>query len=192
MPFLCCWSKAPTPIEKPQFSRPTFPSHFTGAGCIFYNGTHVLAGYQPNKKIPFISGIGGKREANESVYQTAFRETLEELFGYTEKNEALYKELEDTLIPKNYIESNGYVSIIYSFDDLSILLNICFTFKITTSYYRLFPSDLVSLLFNRLSPKDAEISHLLLLPLVDHNAEKQYVDSDFLNDIRQVIINISS
>jgi hypothetical protein len=50
------------------------------AGIVFTNGTHILAGYQPRKKNPHISGLGGSKQKDESYMQTAWRETLEELF----------------------------------------------------------------------------------------------------------------
>ena len=58
-------------------AAPEDESNFMGAGCIFTNGTHVLAGFQPNKKSPAISGFGGKRHGTETFTQTALRETLE-------------------------------------------------------------------------------------------------------------------
>ena len=32
-------------------------SNFMGSGCIFTNETHVLAGFQPNKKTPMLNII---------------------------------------------------------------------------------------------------------------------------------------
>ena len=190
MGFLTCWTKnsATVPSTKPEFTRPVLPSHFMGAGCIFHNKTHILAGYQPNKHNPVISGIGGKREQNETVYQTAFRETLEELLDYTENNAALLAELEKSLIPKNYIENNGYISLLYSFEDLVTLLNICFTFKIRSPYYTLFPLDLVSLTFNRTPLPSAEISHLVILPLITIRNTINILDIDFINDINNILV----
>jgi hypothetical protein len=47
------------------------------AGCLFTDGAHVLAGMQKGQ----LNGFGGKRENREPIYITAWRETLEELFG---------------------------------------------------------------------------------------------------------------
>ena len=40
----------------------------SGAGILFTNGTHILCGYQPNKKNAIISGFGGKIEEGGIYY----------------------------------------------------------------------------------------------------------------------------
>ena len=59
--------------------------NFRAAGSVFTDSKIILAGYQPRKKKPFISGIGGKREEGESYMDTAIRETVEELFEFKDK-----------------------------------------------------------------------------------------------------------
>jgi hypothetical protein len=44
---------------------------YTACGVVFTDGRHILAGYQPNKKNPCISGIGGMKEKGETHFDTA-------------------------------------------------------------------------------------------------------------------------
>ena len=50
---------------------------FLGAGILFTDEKHVLAGYSYRKQI---TGFGGHRRGEETPAQTAFREVVEELF----------------------------------------------------------------------------------------------------------------
>ena len=56
-------------------------NNYKGAGCIFTDNNLILAGYHPFKKTPYISGIGGGKQKNETYIITALRELVEELLS---------------------------------------------------------------------------------------------------------------
>jgi hypothetical protein len=161
---------------------------FTGAGCIFCNSQFILAGYQPRKQKPCISGLGGKREGSEDVYYTALRETIEELFELQTVPSEWIEFLSKTYIPNQILQNGDYVSVIYSFEDLTGLLHYLHEKGCKSELYEEFPTNLLSLLFNRkLLEYPAEISHLTLLPLVNHSKENPFVAPHFLKDIRLLL-----
>lgn len=161
---------------------------FTGAGCIFCNSQYILAGYQPRKQKPCISGLGGKREGTEDVSFTALRETIEELFELQTVPPEWIESLLQTLKPFQLLPNGDYVSVVYSFEDLSTLLHYLHEKGCKSELYEEFPTNLLSLLFNRkLLDYPAEISHLILLPLVNHSKENPFVASHFLKDIRLLL-----
>ena len=91
------------------------------AGCLFTNGIHVLAGYQPNKQFPSINGIGGKPEEGEETLVTALREFLEEIFGIYDCVKCVYS-LRD-VAPRRILEQKRYITYIYDFNDLLKIRN---------------------------------------------------------------------
>jgi hypothetical protein len=144
-------------------------TNFKGAGCIFTNGTHILGGYQPHKTSPVISGFGGKRKEYESFTTTAFRETIEELFDIKDVPKYLIDVLENEIPPSKAKMEDGYIILIYNFDDLTHLLNEVRTyFGMVKLYPYRFPKDMHELIMNREVHKDSEVSHLCLLPVVNN------------------------
>lgn len=153
----------------------------TNAGCIFTNGTHVLGGFQPKKCI--ISGIGGKAEGSETPFETALRETIEELFEI--------KDVEKELINKLLIElktysdikiTDFYVSFIFSFKELERLLKILKRYRLVSPLYSTFPQTWMDLIFQRKIDIEAEVSHLCLLPILPGIE----VEQCFQDDIRSL------
>ena len=152
---------------------------YTSAGCIFTNGTHILGGYQPNKKTPCISGIGGKREGCEEFVQTAMREMLEELFGIYSRNDLVNSLM---AIPYDRLVISGdYVSLVYSFDSLEKILEVV-RLNATSPLYNEIPLTLFDLIFKRLGV-NSEISHLCLLPVVNHPRGTPFIENCFMKDI---------
>lgn len=167
--------------------------NYKASGVLFTNGTHMLAGYQSNKKTSFISGIGGTRENGETYFETAIRETLEELFEIYIITEKLFQDIKEHLIPKKVIQIKQYINIIFSFSDLQILMDLIKKHNIISELYVSFPSNINDLIFNRkLLDKKVEISHLCILPLVNYS-NTSHIDRHFLSDISQVMdININN
>jgi hypothetical protein len=165
----------------------TDPEKFKAAGVAFTNGVHVLAGYQPHKKHPSISGIGGSRESGESYMQTALRECVEELFEPSSIPKALLPKLTE-ITPQKVIQSKSYINAIYSFDDLQSMLTIMKRLGLCSPLYETFPKNLTELIMNRVptgalsGAKAAEISHLALLPVVTQAAET-FMDPYFVADM---------
>ena len=158
---------------------------FTAAGTIFTDGKLLLAGYQPKKTIPCISGIGGKREGEELYMTTAIRETIEELFGIVDIPSNLIEEINLKIIPQSIEQNGGYIIAIYSFIDLIQILNIVSSYSLPTLLYEVLPISLHELLFNRKHICEAEISHLVLLPVVSQLT----IDVDLLQDISLYTLN---
>lgn len=135
------------------------------AGFFFTNGTHVLAGFQPAPKKQFISGLGGKREpSDESIFITAWRETVEELLDIPAREvppppSFLAKH------PSNTIQTGNYIEFIYSFNDLEMILDYLHNKGVKSPCYLITPLTLYDLLFKRTPSSTAEIKQFCLLPL---------------------------
>ena len=154
------------------------------SGIFFTNGELVLCGYQSNKKIPNISGFGGKREDNDkTLIHTAIRETLEELFNIKPDIELINNIILMFNTNKTII-NNDYYLIIYSFDNLELLLQLLQKNNIHSNLYDKFPSNISELIFTRKIDINAEISHLCLLPL----KENLQLNSDFIQDINYLLV----
>ena len=157
-----------------------------GAGCVFTDGNHVLAGYQPHKKNPCITGIGGHREGEETYLETAYRETIEELFHVTlaEIPKGLIDVLIHTLKPRKITMKKGYVLVTFPFEDLPVFLKICKNKGLRSPLYRTMPKTLLQLIQTRGFDPKAEISSLALLPVVKTHPEfRNFVHPLFIQDM---------
>jgi len=154
---------------------------YTGAGCLFINGVHTLAGYQPRKSEPTISGFGGKKEPEETdPFQTAVRETLEELFGL---HKDVIKHIQLPLKPKRIIQNGSYHVYVFTFADLEQILYTLQELGVSSPYYLYLPNTIPELIFHRRVDSDSEIGSLCLLP-----AEIATISKDFLEDMKRVLI----
>ncbi len=186
MAFDFLFGQKPTHPPIPPVKVPSFPV-FMGAGCEFTDGNHILAGYQPHKEKPCISGIGGHAEQGETYLQTAYRETIEEIFHVS----AIPNGLVDTLIrkmaPKDVRIKKGYVILRFTFQDLEKLLQLCKQAKLQSPLYPKLPRTLLEVIQQRSIHKDAEISSLCLLPVVNHNIRVgQFIHPAFVHDIYEI------
>jgi hypothetical protein len=146
------------------------PNIYEAGGCAFTDGKLVLAGYQPHKVNPRISGIGGAKQEGETYITTAIRETLEELFEIHPTDEII-NQIKMYVMPRKIHHNGSYVIIQYSFEDLLVILQIVNTSNVETPLYESIPLTLHDLLFKRNFVQGAEISHLCLLPVVKHRGE---------------------
>jgi len=168
--------------------QPIIPEYdFKAAGSVFTNGTHILAAQQPLKNPAIISGIGGSREAGETVMVTAIRETLEELFDLKNVSKRLIDTIIESVPPKKIIKNGSYVFGIYDFNSLTKMLQIVKKFGIKSPLYKKFPETLFDLISTRIISSSAELSHLALLPLVDNLK----IDKNLLEDIPTIIKEIN-
>ncbi len=156
------------------------------AGILFTNERIFLAGYKSFKG--HITGIGGKAHEGETLFQTAIRETIEELFGVTEISLFFINLFEKTLHPFRKIENAGYTHFLCDFDDLVTFVTIAKECCIYVSpYYDEFPTNLSELLTKRKNTDYAEITHLTLLPFVaDLRIARHLID-----DINLVVKTVS-
>ena len=172
----------------PPVAVPNYPAHM-GAGCVFTDGKHVLCGYQPHKKKPGITGIGGHKEGEETYLQTAYRETIEELFHVT--NTTIPIGLLDTLVrtlkPKKIKMKKGYVLVTFDFTDLHQFLKLCRKSGLRSPLYTRLPRTLLETIQARGYDLKAEISSLCLLPVVYHDGKaKDFVNPYFIQDLRDM------
>jgi hypothetical protein len=166
---------------------------FRGAGCLFTNGLTILSGYQKKKGKNIISGLGGSREENESYMDTAFRETIEELFHVNEVPSKLLDTLKRVLKPKSVIgkdvEGWGiYVTVIFTFEDLETLLKYAERVSLKTPIYDTFPNTLSDLLLER-NPRQGshvpEIEYLTIIPL-DIKYADALVQPELIEDMKAI------
>jgi hypothetical protein len=113
---------------------------------------------------------------------TALREFLEEVFGIYDCVKGI-AELR-TVVPRHVLEQKRYITYIYDFNDLVKILEIVSGLGASSPLYSEFPRTLSDLLFTRLAVK-SEISHLCLLPLVQHGTHP-FVEPYFLRDLSKV------
>lgn len=178
--FFQCKKQSSIPLENPLYKS------FMGAGCVFTDGKHVLAGYQPNKRNPCITGIGGHKEKDETYYQTAFRETVEELFHLQKLPPQLLPTLLSELRSRKEQNHKNYIILHYDFEDLKKFLQICKKCGIESPLYKKTPKTLLQLLQERSIVTTAEITHLCLLPVVKDFQGKQLVHPSFIQDMRDM------
>lgn len=158
------------------------------AGCLFTDGTYVLAGLQIKNEKPILSGFGGKQEEfDECSIDTAIRETLEELFGLDSVPQELVQYLMKNYIPRSQFTQTNYLVLVYTFEDLADFLQISKGFGIQSPLYPVLPTDLLSLLFTRKPQDSSEICSLALLPIsADMN-----LCPHFLKDLKMLSQNSS-
>lgn len=175
-----CTSKKIIFVQNPLFHN------FMGAGCVFTDGKHVLAGYQPNKKFPCISGIGGHKEEGETYYETAFRETVEEIYNVSSLPPQLIPSLMRQLPPRKEDFQHNYIILHYNFDDLKKFLQICKYSGLQSPVYKKLPLTLTQCIRNREIQSTAEISHLCLLPVIKDFSGRSFVHPAFLKDMKEM------
>lgn len=161
--------------------------NYKAAGVAFTNGLHVLGGYQPHKKRPSISGIGGSREVGDKCYMhTALRECIEELFNPLYIPKSLLCKLVTSISPKKVIQTGDYINVIYSFEDLHLLLKLCKNHRLQSPYYKLLPRTVYELITSRIIVESAEITYLTLLPILS-DVNDLPVSRQFLSDMKTFI-----
>jgi len=158
---------------------------YSGAGVLFTNGTHVLAGYQPKKESPCISGIGGKRELRDTSYiYTGLREFLEEIFDLPDTLHASCIELiQEHITPSRIVELGVYINIVYTFENLETILTILTKNNTHSPLYDTFPQTMNDLLYKR-KIGDQEITHLAILPRISNHGDCPFVGRELIKDMR--------
>jgi hypothetical protein len=150
------------------------------SGCLFTNLSHVLAGLQKTG----LSGFGGKMHFTEIAIETAWRETLEELFGF-HSNFIKDRMVEICSIrPLRIMKSGNYVCFVYTFKDLEKALSILKKYHPISPYYRYFPMTVSDLILNRREfpgGPEGEVGALALLPV-----SAQSVAPEFLGDLTRL------
>lgn len=164
-----------------------------GAGCMFINDTHTLAGiHTPRRNHEVrICGFGGKAEGEEPWWQTAFRETIEEFFHVTSIPNTLFRALQ-SLQPIRILRAEDpvYITLVYSFAQLKTFLKLCAN-HITSPLYTNMPKTVEDLVFRRQFVGNAgappEIMHIVFWPL--QNPYRRFrITKDFLSDMHALTV----
>lgn len=178
-------------LQEPQWFQQIPPStSIYGAGCMFINDTHTLAGiHTPHRNHQIrICGFGGKAEGEEPWWQTAFRETVEEFFHVTSIPCNLYHALK-SLQPNHILHSKdpNYITLVYTFTQLIAFLKICAS-HITSSLYAQMPrtvEDLILMRFVGNAETPPEIMNIVYWSLL--NTYKRFrITNDFMSDMKNV------
>lgn len=164
-------------------------NEYYGAGCMWISDTHVLAGihtrqsrsHKPNK----ISGLGGKTLPGEVWWQTAFRETVEDMFGVETVPTELLNLLRSRLAPLTVVHQStpSYITLVFSFADLKQFLKLSRRF-IQSPLYSPFPKTVDELVFNRRSSDKSDVSHIVYWPRIFQGSRFRF-SSDLLHNLSQ-------
>ena len=153
---------------------------YKAAGCLFTNGTHVLAGLQKKHGVQWISGFGGSKHDGETHTRTALRELIEELLEVTVSDGVLVA-IELRVKPVKTKLRGSYVLLHYTFDDLEEILRLAEPFCRDTPLYVFFPCSVMDLINNR-TKTQGEVSTLCLLPL----EPDLRISPEFLGDLEGI------
>ncbi len=154
------------------------------AGCFFTNGKHLLAGYQPTKKKPIISGIGGKVKDGETWYQTTIRELFEELLEIHTLPDGFISEISEAVTFSHAFLSKKYTFTLYTFSDLENILKLAHRSSLSSPLYPDgIPQTISELIFKRIYTSATEVKQLVLLPLT----ETMNIDDALIQDVRDYL-----
>jgi hypothetical protein len=178
--LFCCFCK-----RTPFIDVSVDPETFTSAGVFFTDGIHVLVGEQNSIDRIVLSGIGGKKEYDETYMETALREMIEELFDIMHVPKNLIKLLQKTYTPQMVFQVYTYITVVYSLNDLESMLYLISNFGLHSKAYVSIPLSLDTLIENRIDTFDSEIKSLTILSLSMQNLPFKPIHIDFIHDIEK-------
>jgi len=185
--MFACFSKTTSSPTPPYPSISAEP--YQGAGILFVEGPVALAGIQKYRKVltgaadPRLSGFGGRKEEQDIDWiHTAFRETIEELFGLDTVSVTLVQLLRAKVPYRASFKIGEYWVLQSSFEDLRLLLAIAAK-QIRSPLYSKMPLTLEELIVHRKPQPTSEIGALALVPLVPAT-----VDVNFLEDLKRASV----
>jgi hypothetical protein len=181
--FACtCFTKVAPLIPYPSISA----EPYQGAGILFVEGPVALAGIQKHRQVlkgsvePRLSGFGGRKEAHDIDWiHTAFRETVEELFGVEDVSVSLLQLLRAKVPYRASFKTGEYWILQSSFEDLKTLLALVAK-HIQSPLYSTMPRTLEELITRRCPQSISEIGALALIPV-----SSPYVDTNFTEDLKK-------
>ncbi len=137
--------------------------NFIGAGILITDYKNILCGYQKYiNNFNYLNGFGGKKENNESYYETAIREFIEEMYEVTIKKELI---IEIIKIIKNIkiLINDDYIIIVINFTKLKDIM-VFLKDKIKSKLYDKMPNSLEELILNRKIGNNQEIKQISIIP----------------------------
>lgn len=181
--FACCCSTAP--VVHPIRPDTRFPD-YKGAGIVFTDCKMILCGRQPFKegKPPFLSGFGGTKSPHDIDWiGTAWRETIEELWGVPVVPPHIVNQLRSEIKIRHILVQPKYLQILLHLEDLKDVLRILRRNGFLSPLYERFPANLEELILGRRIGR-TEITHLCLIPYVD---EPLVVAAEFAADVGHML-----
>jgi hypothetical protein len=181
--FAClCSPKVAPLIPYPSVSA----EPYQGAGILFLEGPVALAGIQKHRLVlkgsvePRLSGFGGRREDQDIDWvHTAFRETIEELFGVEDVSVSLVQLLRSKVPYRASFKTAEYWVLQATFEDLKTLLALVAK-HVKSPLYSKMPLTLEELIIRRSPQSISEIGALALIPV-----SSPYVDVNFTEDLKK-------
>lgn len=158
------------------------------AGIMFTDKNLVLAGY--NKLQDHITGFGGKKKREEKPYETALRETIEELFEIHSLSDEQIKEICNKIVFDNLIAYKSYSLFIMSFNDLDNIIKILKSYNLKSKIYEEFPNNISDLILKRKYYDRSEFDSIIIIPFSDEVHVKPELLKDILTFKNTVINNI--
>ena len=158
------------------------------AGIFFTNGKHYLGGLQKKYDAIYISGLGGSKKDFEIPLYTAIRETLEEIFHFSQVPQHLIEEIVFSLSPwKQYYceQTMEYSFFECSFTDLEEICKIVFERGLRSPLYDVIPATVGDIVLCRKYNAEAEIMSLAILPL---HKDSLVISRHFQKDVEMVCI----
>jgi len=168
----------------PPMNPPLYATHpnYVAAGILFTDMSTALAGTQQHMSPPSISGFGGKRDNKDADwFDTAWRETVEELLGWDTVPAALLRSFRTHLKMEHVSETSSYVVARCSFDTLIQFLRLCS--GSVSPFYAQHPQTLLDLILTRNPTAEGEIGGLALLPVAPSPC---LVDRLFQGDLKKL------
>jgi hypothetical protein len=154
------------------------PKPTPAAGIFFSDERHVLSAYQKKNGNLIVSGLGGKQEPTDAtIYYTAIRETLEELYDI-KPSDGLINRIIHAIHPTMTIQAEHYTTFYMSFEQLARIMHIVAD-ETQSPIYRQMPHTIHELISNRRSLPTSEVSSLALQPMESTAVQ----DKEFMHDI---------
>jgi 8-oxo-dGTP pyrophosphatase MutT (NUDIX family) len=155
--------------------------NFSSAGILFEDSeaeaVSYLSGWNPS--LNAWSGFGGKRHGEETAWQTALREVIEELYGLRVKKDVLHS-LYEKITPMEFFQNGTYVCFVCPLRIVFELATYLEGFGYKSPFYIKFPTSVYELLESRNyeSVERVEITDLTLL-----NSSAQSLDPHYKSDL---------
>ncbi len=181
--FACCCTT--TAVETPIRPDTRFPD-YKAAGIAFTDYTTILCGRHAFKRgrKPFLSGFGGTKHLQDLDWiHTAWRETIEELWGLPSVPPHIVNQLRTEIKIRHILSQPGYVQILLHLEDLKDVCRILRRNGLASPLYKSYPTGLEDLILRRRIGQ-TEITHLCLLPFLE---EPVVVAAEFAADIGHMV-----
>lgn len=171
--------------ETPRF--PEVEGNWEGAGILFTSHNTILAGYKVIDDEWELSGFGGKKLENELYYQTAIRETLEEIYEVPVTPNIVNYVASRLKITK-VVNNNGYIVVIVSLNQFKHFMLAAINFNFDTPMYKELPTSSVELIGKRDNKFFSEFPYLgfVSTKFIGSKNSPICVDRNLISDMKYI------